>query len=134
MAKKLKNKTLGSYFFHSAIMLPKDLLGLVFGELDDGYDMLIFSEISRKCHQVFCQNIEVVRTHDTAGDPLIYMQHKLTKQFHGLYRYWWDKSCRRLYIEQNFKWGELHGQDKMWGPHGELLENSRYHTGIRIVQ
>jgi len=89
------------------MMLPKDLLNLVFWELEDGHDIINFSEISRRCHQIFRQNLEIVRTVDCNGDYKIFTRQKRTQQIYGLCRVWWWENGQLKY-----KLNYYHGKQK----------------------
>jgi len=111
------------------MMLPKDLLNLVFWKLEDGHDMINFSEISHRCHQIFHQNLEVIETKDSVGDSRIYTRQKRTQQKHGLYRDWWDNKKCQLYREENYYHGKTHGQCQEWYRYGSTWTNMIYHHG-----
>jgi len=111
------------------LRLPKDLLGLVFWELDHGHDLINFSEIDQRCNDIFQQNLEVVKNIDPVGDPLIYMQHKLTKQKYGLLRHWWEGTKSTLFSENNYCHGKLHGRRREWWSNGTLFFEIHYHYG-----
>jgi len=86
--------------------LPKDILGLVFWELDKGHDLITFSEISRRCHQIFHQNLEVIRKNDFEDAPKIYTIARKENMVYGLYR-WWHQNGQ-LYQEHNYIHGKCH--------------------------
>jgi len=111
-------------------MLPKDLLNLVFWELEDGHDIINFSEISRRCHQIFHQNLEVVKKIDLYGDPKIFTRQKRTQQKHGLYRVWWNNG--QLYVERNFIHDQNHGLHQSFLFGGFLSVEYYYYHGKQI--
>jgi len=111
-------------------MLPKDLLNLVFWELDHGNDLMNFSEISRRCHQIFHQNIKVIRKNDFEDAPKIYTRQKQIKVRHGLY-HWWH-SYDQLYIARNYCHGKRHRLSRKWYFAGEIFSNCNYHYGKKI--
>jgi len=110
-------------------MLPKDLLGLVFWELEYGHDMINFSEINRRCYQIFHQNLEVQGIANDMNDPIIYTRISKTKQKHGLYRDWYNKDT--LFQEINFYYDQRHGQFQEWNTNGMLGTQSQYYHGKR---
>jgi len=113
------------------IMIPKDLLNLIFLEIEFGHDMINFSEIDCRCNQIFNQNLEVVRIVDQEGDPLIYTQRKFTLQhYHGLYRRWWGNG--HLFLEENYWCDLIHGQYQDWDESGNLEYSQYYHHGQPI--
>jgi len=107
--------------FEQRAMIPKDLLGLVFWELEDGHDMLNFSEISRRCQMIFHQNLEVRRTKDSEGDLVMFTQQKQNGWQHGLFRNWWNS--HRLYQEKNYCHNQLHGKFQEWHRDGSDWTN-----------
>jgi len=113
------------------LRLHKDLLGLVFVEIDHGHDLMNFSEISRRCYQIFYRNLEVVKNVDNEGDPVIYTQQKLTKARHGVYRWWYFKGAQD-YILCNYYYGKLHGRYRAWRKYGKLITDCNYHYGFLI--
>jgi len=135
-------------------MLPKDLLNLVFWELDHGRDMINFSEINHRCHQIFNQNLEVVKKSDLPGDPIIFTRQKQTKHRHGLYRHWYSNgklfneenlyyglfhSCQSTWWANgsccyvyNYHYGQLHGRYREWKVNGNLSVDIKYHHGTKI--
>jgi len=107
-------------------MLPKDLLNIIFWELTDGHDMLNFSEISRKCYQIFQQYIQINYS---------YCQHfKLTmmiakNNYHGLIRMW-NKHVDTLVRETNYRHGKMHGLCRGWYPSGVLWYHDNYYQNM----
>jgi len=133
MVNKLKNKIPGTHFFCLTTTMtrrvPKDLLNLVFQEIESGHDMLNFSEISRRCHQIFHQNLEVV-TEKGFDCTLIFTQHRITGLIHGVYRRHWF-IIHELY-EANWSYGKWHGSIRRWNNKRELiLEEHWHHDRIR---
>jgi len=100
------------------MQLPKDLLNLVFLELDDGKDMLNFSEISRRCNQIFSLEITVIHYKQIYG----YDKSKMVNnecQFHGLYRWWYSNGI--LGLERNYVRDEQIGLSRRWTWGGILV-------------
>jgi len=94
--------------------LPKDLLGLVFWELDSGYDMINFNEINRKCYQLFYENLEVIRTMYR-----VYTRKKNAPRYqHGLQRGW--RSNNKVWYEYNFLHNLASGYYHDWHTDGQL--------------
>jgi len=122
----LKNQMVGIYFCFGQTMLSKDILQLVFLELDHGHDMLNFSEIDRKCNKVFRQQIAIVYLHPVKNSKHIMMMNR-HGQKHGLYRRWYEK-C--LTNENNYHQGQRHGTTRGWSLLGDLLSHEIYHHGI----
>jgi len=87
-------------------MIPKDILQLIFWELESGHDMLNFSELNRKSHQIFRQQIKI-DNYGTTNDMRTYQGSK-----HGI--------CRRLMsngqcsYELNYYQGQFHGTNRGW--------------------
>lgn len=79
----------------------KDILQLIFLEIEFGKDMINFSEISRRCHQIFQQIIKVERGHNE-----IYMVNT-QGQLHGLMREW--DELDHLKMSLNWFRNEKHG-------------------------
>lgn len=127
MANKLKNKTPGMSFFYLVTSmthcLPKDLLNLVFWEIESGHDMINFSEISHRCHQIFHQNLEIVKT----GKFVIYIHSKLTGCMHGIYRV--RNENGKLIYEANRFYDEWHGFRREWDHSGHLIYEQKWHHG-----
>jgi len=94
-------------------MLPKDLLNLVFLELIDGHTMINFSEISRKCHQIFCRNINIKQT-----TTLYYHEKRMIMLYrtHGILRGWEDD---HLTFQHNYLHGQRNGLSLGWYPQGQ---------------
>jgi len=131
-AKKLKNKMPGIYFcFGQTMLLPKDLLQLIFLELDHGHDMLNFSELSRRCQQIFHQQIKV--THKPESESKYerkYMKNN-HHQKHGIYR-WWDGNGYLIY-EENYCQDQIHGICReWWRKNGEFMYEDYYLHGRKI--
>lgn len=131
----------------------KDVLHLIFQEFEDGQGMLNFREISRRCHQVFHQNINIVskpRTWEYFART--YMENKngqrhgiscgwysdgnrrhLSNFLHSLehgYQYGWTINGQTNYIE-NYYYGKLHGVQSYFNWQGcECKEY--YHYGTQI--
>jgi len=127
-------------------MLIKDLLQLVFLELEHGHDMINFSEINRKSHQIFhqeikvkksgCEDISMLNKHgqlhgisrvwDENGQ-LWWEQNYMHGQLHGIYRRWHQNG--QLGYEDNYSQGHKHGISRMWYPNGQLDYADNYHQG-----
>jgi len=110
-------------------MLPKDLLGLVFGELDHGHDLMNFSEISHRCNQIFHQTLELIKETNCHQEYIVHTLHKKTKKCHGCYRVSLGKS---LLIQMNYYHHIPHGRCRHWAWGGRLLEDHTYHYGKKI--
>jgi len=106
---------------------PKDLLNLIFLEIESGHDMITFSEINRGCYLVFHQNLEVIRTVDLSNDPKIFTQLKKTGQQWGLLRTWFYNG--QVFQEYNFHRGKQHGLCREWWNNGNLYGCINYHYG-----
>jgi len=108
--------------------LPKDLLNLIFCEIEFGYDMMNFSEISRRCNQIFHQNLEVTRKGPTFGRrQIIYTRQRLTHLKHGIYRIWLQKD--HMCYESNYFHNEWHGTRRQWSIDGQLEYEENYFCG-----
>jgi len=108
----LKNKMLGTAFFYLVTMQHKDLLNLVFHEFEDGHDMINFGEISRRCNQIFHQNIKIDMTDYSSK----FMKNN-QGQKHGICRQWTNG---RLHFEDNYCHHKLHGITRAWYKNGQL--------------
>jgi len=129
------------------MQLPKDLLNLVFLEFEDGRDMLNFSEISRRCNQIFHQQIKIIycSNSDTHvkyrsftnnkcqlhgidrvfhGSQMTHDLHYLHGQKHGCQRGWYNEG--QLWYERHFYHGKLRGMERIWGVDGSLLHLKHY--------
>jgi len=107
--------------------LPKDLLNLVFWEIESGYDLINFSELNRKCHQIFHQNLEVVNNF-CEYRQVIYTQQKLSNWKHGVYRIWNQKQHYKYY-DSNYFHGEWHGVRRQWYNKRQLWYEEKYLYG-----
>jgi len=125
---KIKRQGPTFLFGQRAMMLHKDLLNLVFQELEYGHDMINFSEINRRCYQLFHQHFEVVRTTDF-GHPIIYTQKKTSAQCHGLSRFWYNNYENQLQNELNFYNDQRHGVCRWWYGNGKLGYYKTYQHG-----
>jgi len=128
MAKKLKNKTPGTYFFTlpTTMQLPKDLLALIFWELESGHDMINFSELNRRSQQIFRQSVNICCTW-----PGIRKTKKMkTKQglIHGICRGWYPNE--QLWYEYNYCHGKRHGLARSWYSNGQLECEYNFRRGI----
>jgi len=101
---------------------PKDLLQLVFLELDHGRDMLNFSELNRKSHQIFQQQIKIGTNHRRDK----YMKN-IHHQKHGIHRGWHDDW--QLYYEHNYIHGQLHGITLSWHWNEKLMYKHNWYRG-----
>jgi len=116
----MKNKTPGNPFFTSqTTMHHKDLLQLVFLKFEAGHDMLNFSEINRKCNQVFQQQIKI--NDDQQYDKIM---KNIYNQRHGICRVW--RLTGQLYYEHNYYQGQLHGSSRGWWLNGQLMCEHNY--------
>jgi len=157
MEPKLKNKTPGTHFFYTTTMLlTKDLLQLVFLELDHGYDMLNFSEISHKSNQIFHQQIKIIYRPATKYKYQMEYMENNHHQKHGISRGWhnngkswykhnyvqdqkhgisrgWD-SDGQLWYEKNYYHDQLHGICREWHENGQLYyEHNYYHDQLHGI-
>lgn len=109
--------------------LPKDLLYLIFLELDHGYDMLNFSELNQRCHQIFKQQIVVRESHGISifSKNIIKCMYNNQDQKHGIWIIWYLDG--QLYSQHNYFQDQLHGPRREWYPDGELRYESNYHHG-----
>jgi len=137
------------------ITIHKDLLNLVFLELEYGHDMFNFSEINRRCNQIFYQHITIVKTiSPIAGKKVIYTVAKLMNLTHGIYRKWdldgqliyechrfhgkWHGvrrqwfSNHQLWYEQNWYHARQHGISRYWRLNGKLSGEEKWHYGRQI--
>jgi len=111
---------------------PKDLLSLIFWEIESGYDMLKFGEISRRCNQIFHNNLIVIKTINCKTTcPRTYMRKRVFKQKHGLYKSW-GYLPKQLFSEANIFHGKLHGIHREWYPTGQLEKEEKWHHGHQI--
>jgi len=96
-------------------MNHKDLLGVIFLEIENGHDMINFSEISRRCHQIFHQYIKI-------EDREYWKQMKnIHGQLHGICRGWHTNG--QLQYEWNYLHGQKHGILRGWYQNGQLMGN-----------
>jgi len=109
--------------------LPKDLLGLIFWEIESGHDMINFSELNRKCHQIFRQNLVTLKAKNPFGDLKISMKKKKSCWEHGLYRSY--NQLGQVVYESNYFQGSWHGY-RSWYRDGQIAEKIYYHHGILI--
>jgi len=108
-------------------MLIKDLLNLVFLEFENGHDMINFSEINRRCHQIFHKNIKVIHKLETETKyEQKYMKNN-QDQKHGIRRGW--RGNRQLKYEYNYIQGQLHGICIGWNKNGQFNSESNYYQG-----
>lgn len=106
-------------------MLIRDILQLIFLELDRGCDMLNFSELSHSCHQTFRQQIKVIHLPVSLCDDneTKWMENN-QNLFHGIYRQWNEKG--QLLSESNYYQGKQHGISRMWYSNGQLKFKTSY--------
>jgi len=95
-------------------MNHKDLLGMVFSEFENGLDMLNFSEISRRCYQIFQQNIKIEDMNITNEKQM----KNIHGQLHGICRGWWANG--KLWYKHNYLSGQKHGICRTWYINGKL--------------
>jgi len=114
----LKNKMPRIYFCFSqtTMQLTKDILQLIFLELDHGRAMFNFSELSRRCHQVFRQNIIIESRYYYDYQVRIRSMVNKQNQYHGIYRRWYIDG--KLGCDCNYVRGQLHGYCKEWYSNG----------------
>jgi len=103
-------------------MYHKDLLNLVFLELENGHDMINFNEINRKCNQIFHQQIKITITRH--GDKFM---KNIQGQKHGIRRGWDENG--ELWYEYNYYQGQRHGIHYEWYSNGQLQYENNYHYG-----
>jgi len=108
-------------------MYHKDLLNLVFLKLENGHDMINFSEINRKCNQIFHQQIKIMTTY--ANEKIMTNVHNHNHK-HGICR-WWHKNGQ-LWSEDNYLHGKQHGIQRAWYKNGELIYTKNYYHGKKI--
>jgi len=129
-------------------MHHKDLLQLVFLEFENGHDMLNFSEINRKCNQIFRQHIKIEKNEKEYGmkkhqgqlhgisrkwrndGKLWYEDNCYQHQLHGIYREWHKNG--QLRYEINYYQDQLHGICRAWYQNGKLHYELNYHCGTKI--
>jgi len=109
-------------------MMHKDVLYLIFQEFEDGHDMLNFSEISQKCHQIFCRQIKIVHIPEThINEKRIFMANRKDQQ-HGIYRTWWSNG--KLWYDINYHHGMVHGLSHIWNQWGQMTAETAYQYGL----
>jgi len=112
-------------------MNHKDLLGAVFLEIENGHDMLNFSEISRRCYQIFHRHIKIIHTQVHAPFVIKYsymINHQV--QRHGINRWWY--SNEKLMYETNWYRNQYHGIRRGWYSDGRFEYEDNYHYGKKI--
>jgi len=131
MEPKLKNKTSGIiiFYFPNTMSLHKDLLQLVFLELDHGLDMLDFSELNRKSNQIFRQQIKIIHKPETDSEYERKWMENNHHQKHGIYRKWYLNE--QLYCERNYHQGKRHGILRAWNENGKIWYKDSYYQGQR---
>jgi len=118
-------------------MLIKDVLALVFDQLENGYDLLNFGEINKMCYKIWTQKIEVRKNYDGftmyGSPPLIsaYTSFRRSKKLvHGIYRKWRSEP-HVLECENHYFHGKKHGFQYHWGLKGLKgtyhYQNNRMH-------
>jgi len=108
-------------------MYHKDLLNLVFLELENGHDMINFSEISRKCNQIFHQQIKII-TYQTQK-----FLENIQGQAHGISRGWYSDG--QLRYEENYIQGQSYGICRGWYDNGQLwYEHNYFHNKLHGIQ
>jgi len=130
-------------------MYHKDLLNLVFLELENGHTMINFSEINRKCNQIFQQQIKIMTTYSNEkimtnvhnhkhgiyrrfyyNGQLLYDFNFLQGCKHGLWREWYEDG--QLGLEKNYSHGQLHGICRWWHVNGQFWYEDNYIHGKKI--
>jgi len=135
-------------------MWNKDVLDLIFQEIECGKDMINFNEISRRCNQIFHQHIWV---NDYQHGFLMAMTKKKNNELHGLmcrlndngrvayYRNyvhnklhgqqhgWYDTKTQPWYID-NYYHGKKHGRQLEWGQNGKVRHDIMYRYGQQIIE
>jgi len=109
-------------------MLHKDLLQLVFQELDHGHDMLNFSEISHRCNQIFHQEIKVSSSvHMSSTRKYMTNRHQ---QYHGISKAWhWNGL---LWYDMNLCHNQRHGISRVWLSNESIVCHKKYYHGRQI--
>jgi len=107
--------------------LDKNLLTMIFQELESGHDMINFREINRMCNQIFDFWVEVCQIY-YCDILIVWMQKKYTQEKHGLHREWNRRG--RLLDELNFCRDRRHGQQTSWLPTGEVYYSAYFHHGV----
>jgi len=110
------------------MQLPKDILNLIFWELEHGRDMINFSELNRRSQQIFRQNIVIDKFDGTYnnGRQATRMNIAHTTKRHGLSR---GYKNGRLEYEFNRYHGQRHGTWSRWYPNGKLKFEENWHHG-----
>jgi len=111
-------------------MLPKDLLVLVFDQIENGHDMINFGELNQKCHQIWKQKIGIY--HGTGRNRWIYtyLRSRGSKFMHGLSRMWLAGTFYDpLGSETNYYYDQQHGQDIFWANDGRISSTTHYCHG-----
>jgi len=110
--------------------------------------MLNFSELNRKSHQIFQQQIKITtgvtekimknNHHQKHGirrgwyqnGQLWYESNYLQDQRHGIRRGWHENG--QFWFETNYYHNKLHGISRGWDDGGKLNYEYNYHYGIQI--
>jgi len=145
---KIKRLKLDFLFPNTMTALHKDILQLVFLELDHGHDMLTFSELNHRCHQIFKQQIKieknerimVMKTHQGQWHGISRVWHQngqlwvesnyMHDRRHGICRGWYKNG--QLCYELNYLQGQKHGIRREWYPNGKLDYEANYYHGTQI--
>jgi len=118
-------------------MFPKDVLALVFDQIENGHDMLNFCEINSKCHQIWTQKVEVRKytSTSTSESRLLLAYTRLRQapkprrpdQSHGLWRKWTHSGI--LIGETNYYHNKKHGFEFKWHVDGKYYETNQFRHG-----
>jgi len=129
-------------------MYHKDLLNLIFLEFEDGRNMLNFSEINRKCHQIFYQHIKIEANQRNtwmenmqgqlhgilhgwySSGKMRYKLNYIQDQRHGICRWWYANG--QLAYEHNYMHDQKHGISRGWYENEKLIYEHHYHHGQKI--
>jgi len=111
---------------------PRDLLKLIFSEIEFGKDMINFSELSHRCNQIFHQNIKIRRQNQSASTyrKMSMFENPHTYVQHGLYRMWHPNG--KLWHSINRFRGRLHGVCTEYAKSGSILVQKYYCHGTEI--
>jgi len=107
--------------------LDHNLLGVILLEIDDCPTFYNFPMLSKKCHRVFKQRFQIIKTitHIPPSNSMYTLDRK-TKCKHGMFRKWdWDG----LWMEKYYFHGLLHGISKDWTADGILSSQSNWYYG-----
>jgi len=115
-------------------MLPKDLLVMVFDQIENGHDMIKFGELNRKCHQIWKQKITVEGKNN---DKAMYLRNQSEKIQHGIRHfgvvrtdYLWNVTS-----EINWYYNQKHGAHLYWDLDGNPSITQHYcHNQLHGLQ